>query len=410
VSAHHLSTGRQARGSLPRAIVLILSAIIVAAACRASYWYRVSRREPDATARIPYIKWTKSFGGEQSFVTSPVLADDGSLYLASVRGNVYSLYPSSAVRWEYHLREFIAGGLLQDAEENIYFTTLTEVLSVTPSGRKRWETTCSEARMWQDDQGGTFDGNVLYTECGKAFCALNKDDGSQIWTRPALDSESTPVMLKEGVLVFVSESRLVAVDRDGKMLWTWGNSQIESQIDTPIAVGFDETLYAGSRLNQNFVALDAHGTLKWSFNARNQGFRSSPVIASDGTIYVITFEGLLYALTSDGAEKWRFQLPKAVNGEQHAAPVLGSDGTIYLLAEQRLIALSPERKLLWTLPVEGTFGGSPALANDGTFYVPTLEGGLYAVQTESRGLMRSAWPRYQHDSSNSGRAQARSNK
>jgi outer membrane protein assembly factor BamB len=390
--------------------VSILCVIIVAAAWRASYWYRVSRREPDVTARIPYIKWTKSFGDEQSFATSPVVADDGSLYLASVRGNVYSLYPSSAMRWEYHLREFIAGGLLQDAEENIYFTTLTEVLSVTPSGRKRWETTCSEARMWQDDQGSTFEGNVLYTECGNAFCALNKDDGSQIWTRPALDSESAPVMLKEGVLVFVSESRLVAVDRDGKMLWTWGNSQIEGQIDTPIAVGFDETLYAGSRLNQNFVALDAHGTLKWSFNARNQGFRSSPVIASDGTIYVITFEDVLYALTSDGAEKWRFQLSKAVNGEQHAAPVLGSDGTIYLLAEQRLIALSPERKLLWTLPVEGTFGGSPALANDGTFYVPTLEGGLYAVQTESRGLMRSAWPRYQHDSSNSGRAQGRSNK
>jgi outer membrane protein assembly factor BamB len=410
VPTQHFSTGHQARCSRPKAIVLILSVIIVSAAWRASYWYRASRREPNATARIPYIKWTKSFGDEQSFATSPVLAGDGSLYLASVRGNVYSLYPSSAVRWEYHLPEFIAGGLLQDAEENIYFTTLTEVLSVTPSGRKRWETTCPEARTWQDDQGGTFDGNVLYTECGKAFCALNKDDGSQIWTRPALDSESAPVVLKEGVLVFVSESRLVAVDRDGKTLWTWGNSQPESSVDTPIAVGSDETLYAGSRLDQNFVALDAHGVLKWSFNAKDQGFRSSPVIASDGTIYVITFEDLLYALTSDGAEKWRFQLPKAVNGEQHVAPVLGSDGTIYLLVEQRLIALSPERRLLWALPLGGTFGGSPALANDGTLYVATLEGGLYAVQTESHGLMQSAWPRYQHDSSNSGRALGRSNK
>lgn len=410
MSGQHFPTGRQAHGSPPRAIVLILCVIIVAAAWRASYWYRVARRKPDVTARIPYIKWTKSFGDGQSFATSPVLANDGSLYLASVRGNVYSLYPSSVVRWEYHLREFIAGGLLQDAEENIYFTTLTEVLSVTASGRKRWETTCSEARMWQDDQRGTFDGNVLYTECGKAFCALNKDKGSQIWTRPALDSESAPVVLKEGVLVFVSESRLVAVDRDGKTLWTWGNSQLESQVDTPIAVASDETLYAGSRLDQNFVALDAHGALKWSFNAKDQGFRSSPVIASDGTIYVITFEDLLYALTSDGAEKWRFQLPKAVNGEQHVAPVLGSDGTIYLLVEQRLIALSPERRLLWALPLGGTFGGSPALANDGTLYVATLEGGLYAVQTESHGLMQSAWPRYQHDSSNSGRALGRSNK
>lgn len=82
------------------------------------------------------------------------------------------------------------------------------------------------------------------------------------------------------------------------------------------------------------------------------------MIASDETIYVITFEDLLYALTSDGAEEWRFQLPKAVNGEQHAALVLRRDGTIYLLVGQRLIALSPGRRLLWALPLGGTFGGS----------------------------------------------------
>jgi outer membrane protein assembly factor BamB len=216
-------------------------------------------------------------------------------------------------------------------------------------------------------------------------------------------------MLKAGILVFVSASRLVAVDRDGKTLWAWGNSRLESQVDTPIAVGSDETLYAASRLNQHFVALDAHGALKWSFNARNQGFRSSPVIALDGTIYVITFEDLLYALTSDGAEKWRFQLPKAVNGEQPPPQSLETMGPSICLSG-RLIALSPERRLLWALPLGGTFGGSPALANDGTLYVATLEDGLYAVQTESHGLMQSAWPRYQHDSSNSGRALGRSNK
>jgi len=82
---------------------------------------------------------------------------------------------------------------------------------------------------------------------------------------------------------------------------------------------------------------------------------------------------------------------------------LGSDGTIYVLAEQRLVALSDQGKLLWDLPLQGTAMGSPALAADGTLYIAMAEGTLYSVQTGSRGLLQSAWPKYQHDASNSGR-------
>jgi outer membrane protein assembly factor BamB len=387
------------------------------------YWYRVTRHPP-----IPYIKWTKSFGVEQFFSTSPVVGHDGSLYLVSVRGTVHSLSPSGAIRWEYHLNldEFIAGGLLQDQDENIYFTSLTGVHSLTSSGHKRWEIACSPARMWQDDQGTAFDGNVLYTECGNSFCALNKDDGSRLWSESALDWQSAPVVLKNGVVVFITGRQLLAVNRDGKTVWVFPRDSVlaydprlasnsppgtwETWVDTPIAVGSDETLYVGSAGNHKFLALDANGGLKWKFDVGIHSFRTSPVIASDGTVLAVTLEDLVYALAPDGTMKWNFQLPKSTNGDLHAAPVLGSDGTIYLLAEQDLIALSLEGRMLWELSLPGSFGGSPALASDGTLYVATLQGTVYAVQTASHGLMRSAWPRYQHDSSNSGRALGAGNK
>jgi outer membrane protein assembly factor BamB len=155
-------------------------------------------------------------------------------------------------------------------------------------------------------------------------------------------------------------------------------------------------------LNERFLALNAHLVPKWVFKV-GQGFRTSPVIASDGTVFAVTFEGVLCAFASDGSLKWKFQLPKTTNGDLHAAPVLGSDGTIYLLAEQMLIAMAPQGRLIWDLPLPGSFGGSPALAPDGTLYVGTSEGVIYAVQTASHGLMQSAWPKYQHDSSNTGR-------
>jgi outer membrane protein assembly factor BamB len=209
----------------------------------------------------------------------------------------------------------------------------------------------------------------LYAACGKNFSALNKDDGRQIWTRAALDSESAPVMLKDGVLVFVSDRQLVAVDRDGKTLWAYphtsaigydprtaDNTPAEFGVDTPIAVGSDETLYVGSRLNERFLALNVHGVPKMGFHV-GQGFRTSPVIASDGTVLAVTFEGVLCAFASDGSLKWKFQLPKKTNGDLHAAPVLGSDGTIYLLAEQMLIAMAPQGRLFGICHCRGPSDG-----------------------------------------------------
>jgi outer membrane protein assembly factor BamB len=45
---------------------------------------------------------------------------------------------------------------------------------------------------------------------------------------------------------------------------------------------------------------------------------------------------------------------------------------------------------------------SPTLAPDGTLYIATSDNTLYAVQTTSKGLLNSAWPKYQRDLWNSG--------
>jgi outer membrane protein assembly factor BamB len=394
----------------------ILCLVILAAAGYIFYWYRRERQEYVPEGTIPRIKWTKPFGYEHGFSTSPALGKDGTLYLAGTRGDVFALDPSSAVQWQYHLPEFVVGGLLLDDDSNLYVTTLSQVFSLTSSGRKRWETSCSGSQQWYDDQGSTFDRSLLYTECGKNFTALSKTDGQQRWTWPALDSESAPVLLNDGVIAFVSGRQLFAVNRDGRALWNYprdsaltydprlaGNSPPQIWVDNPIAVGSDETLYVGSRLNQRFMAFTPNGTVKWAFDVGMQPFRSSPVIAADGTIIAVTMQQLLYAFAPDGTLKWKFQLPISTNGSLHAAPLLGGDGTIYVLNEEKLIALSLEGKMLWELPLPGAFGGSPALAPNGTLYAVTVQGTVYAVQTASHGLMHSAWPKYQHDSSNSGR-------
>jgi outer membrane protein assembly factor BamB len=84
------------------------------------------------------------------------------------------------------------------------------------------------------------------------------------------------------------------------------------------------------------------------------------------------------------------------------SPLLGSDGTIYVLAAGKLVALSDLGTTLWELPLPSDAVTSPTLAPDGTLYIATSDNTLYAVQTTSKGLLNSAWPKYQRDLWNSG--------
>jgi outer membrane protein assembly factor BamB len=394
--------------------VVLLSLLIAVVSVRIFYWFRVARRTPDTVYQIPSLKWTRPFGPVHPFWTAPLLTRDGSLILASLEGDVYSLDSHGTLLWTYRIgqQEAIAGGLLQDRDGNIYFSTLDKVFSLNTSGLKRWETSpCTPGKLAQDDQGATFDDATLYTTCGKNFAAFNKTDGTQLWSQPPFEGESAPALLQNGTLVFARDRHVVAVDRAGNTLWTYpppnavpANNTYPQDIyfDSPVAVAPDQSLYVGSR-NNRLVALDSDGILKWSFDAGvMQGYRASPVIASDGTVFVVNSQGVATALSPDGAVKWTLHL-SVRNGIQ-ATPILGADGTIYFAADPGVVAISPDGRKLWELALSGFSAGSPTLAPDGTLYIATIDGVLYAVQTASPGLMQNAWPKYQHDAANSGSA------
>jgi outer membrane protein assembly factor BamB len=401
-----------------KARILSFSVVIATAAGCIFYWYYLVRRPAPTSGKIPEMKWTKYFESIDGFYTSPTVGTDGTLYIAGSK--MYAMDPSNVSRWEYRvdLHDLIESGVFQDEAQNIYFSTVNKVYSLTSSGMKRWETTCGASpKTASSDQGGTFDGSTIYTTCGQSFSAFNKEDGTQLWSMPTLQRETSPVMLSDGVLAFVRDRRIFAADRAGNILWSYPHvstsesgaldsrgAPLETYIDTSIAVGENDTIYAGSQIGK-FIALNTQGQVEWTYDNGNQmGFRISPVIAADGTILAVSVQDVVYALSPAGTVKWTFHLPKTRNMSRHAAPLLGSDGTIYVLAEQRLVALSDQGKLLWDLPLQGTAMGSGALGADGTLYIAMAEGTLYSIQTGSRGLLQSAWPKYQHDASNSGRS------
>jgi len=127
-----------------------------------------------------------------------------------------------------------------------------------------------------------------------------------------------------------------------------------------------------------FASSVADGTQKWAFET-NGAVSSSPVIASDGTIYVGSDDGSLYAVNPDGTRKWAFETGKPVE----TPPAVGADGTIYLGSFDRLYAINPDGTLQWTYEAggPGSVNGAPAIGPDGTIYVGSW-GRVYAINPD----------------------------
>ncbi|MFA4953892.1 MAG: PQQ-binding-like beta-propeller repeat protein [Patescibacteria group bacterium] len=119
------------------------------------------------------------------------------------------------------------------------------------------------------------------------------------------------------------------------------------------------------------------GTLKWKYRTGGQVI-SSPAIASDGTVYLGSYDSYFYAVNPDGTLRWRYQTGSAV----FASPAIGADGTIYVGSEDaHFYALNPDGTLKWKYRA-GDWVASPTIATDGTIYVGSRDHYLYALNPD----------------------------
>lgn len=191
---------------------------------------------------------------------------------------------------------------------------------------------------------------------------------------------------------------------DSAALVTQAPGDLRPEIQSSAAIAPDGTMYLGS-FPGNLMALRDPGSgtqleLLWRFHPEGaSSFHTTPAIGSDGSVYVgfstggATPEahGTFYALDSHGQIEWTVDLGP---GRQTSSPTLGADGTIYVTSGAgKLFALSPAGQVLWTAQTGPTVKASPALALDGTVYVASMNDNLYAIQppADSETEGRISW-------------------
>jgi outer membrane protein assembly factor BamB len=216
------------------------------------------------------------------------------------------------------------------------------------------------------------DGNV-YLGSDTSFYAITNFSGaaSNNWTYPAgLSLGLSAAVAADGTIYFADNGAKCTVhslNRDGSELWsiplqTNFDHAVNSQ-STP-AVAFDGTIYliTGGRL----FAVSPSGAITWQFRIDDDGGPAlSPVIASDGTVYCASYlSRTLYSLAADGTLRWSATLANQAAG----SIAIGSDGNIYVAAGV-LYAFSPQGTNLWTTSTDYGLNGPPVVGGGSSVYV-----------------------------------------
>ena len=345
------------------------------------------------TCKPARLKW--KFETYNSISSSgPAIASDGTVYIGSEDYNLYAINPDGTLKWKYNTGSYIRSSPTIDSDGTVYIATYAGFFTINSDGALKW----SNDYFLGDDVTSAVIGEdgTIYIGSSRGLYAFNPDDGSVKWVFSDTRFErADPSIGPDGTIYIGSydTNYLYAINPDGTLKWKFETNYF---IHSSPAIGEDGTIYVGS--NDDYLyAINPDGTLKWKFETGDD-IQTSPIIGEDGTIYVGSYDGYLYALNPDGTLKWNFKISWIYN-----SPVIGSDGTIYVGASRYLYAINSNGTLSWKYDFSSIISYSHlALSNDSTLYVPSGDGSLYAIETDSPGLANSPWPKFQKNNGNTG--------
>ncbi len=367
------------------AVALLLACAAATGACGggshgASYRYDVPtsasspwpmmRRTSANDGLSPLLPPTDARGAEpwryptgKGIFSVPVIGEDQRVLVGSADRSFYAIEPDGSLAWKFDTGEIIDSAGSVGADGTIYFGSGDgHLYALDADGHQRWAFAAhNEAGSPGSTQGNRcsdlppaggastwFEGNVVIGPEGRLWA------GNDDFRMYSLDPDGT-----ERFNFFVGPIPFGAV-------WSAATTRADG---SAVYGGMDFFVYAVS----------ADGNCLWR-RVLNAPVSASPARAPDGTIYIGSWDGSLYALDgTTGEVRWKV----ATGAHIYASAALGADGTIYVgSTDGSLYAVSPDGHLLWTFDTLDPIRSSPSVDGRGRIYFGAGDGALYALDPD----------------------------
>lgn len=387
--------------------ILILLFIVQIMACD---WFNGDSNNPPV-AVLTATPQSIVAPGIVSFDASGSYDTDGSIVRKTIDygDGVVEDIPNSQIDHEYAKVGTYQASLTVYDNENATHTFTVQV--VFDEGLK-WSTAVDKPIYYSTPaiatNGTIYVGTGIYLHTSHGTLYAINPDGSIQWSQ-ALDEVSLPpgnymdnayspaIGPNGNIYIQGSSGALYAYDVNGTRLWRFASFDYypvfhEVGQRTP-AITTGGTIYLAA---DALYALDSSGNMLWRFptSGTNYGWsKASPVIAPDGTIYVMMGQDYLYAVNPNGTEKWQFRLDHDYE-MSFASPAVDSQGNVYLGAEAIydgfVYAVSSSGTKLWRYAIPGigrVVRASPTIGPDDTLYIGTKAGYDSNTQTVYNGKL-----------------------
>ena len=319
----------------------------------------------------PGLKWSFQSGGV--ITSSPAITSGGTVYVGSRDYKLYSLNPDGTQKWAFQTAGPVNSSPAIGADGTVYVgSTDGKLYAINPNGSQKWAFQTGGIDNSSPAIGS--DGTIYVGSTDGYVYAVNSN-GTKKWSFKTNNTiESSPVIGSDGTIYINSrDGNLYAIKPKGRKKWsiTTGGS------DSSPAIGSDGTIYFGT-FGYLCALNPTDGSTKWQHWISNYSIDNTPAIGSDGTVYIGCMDGKLYAVNSNGTQKWAIQTGYSVE----SSPLIGADGTVYVSsADHKLYALNPNGTQKWAFQTGGVIYSSPAIGSDGTVYIGSFDNKLYAINT-----------------------------
>lgn len=364
------------------------------------------------------LKW--SIKPESSNIPSPAIAKDGTVYVTG-GSRLKALNPDTGgIIWAFEPGTGLGSAPVIMPDKSICVGGANGTLYVIyPNGTLKWSKNFGGSSItWQAAVNS--DGTIFFAYGNTLYCL--SADGDTIWTYEASDTlNSSPVLGQDGSIYLSSQTArtFYAVNIDGTLKWRSVLPVLgveNASLGTP-AIGANGTIYMG----------DSKGFLRYVnpqtgvMFASRYGIDASPrtcqpVVLANGYIVIGCTNTALYGCPPDGGPNYNLAT-LSYQGATYSTPAVGTDGTLYFGVSYQVThhtyyfyAVTPVYgpsswyfSTRWSYLVGHQMTSSPALGTDGTAYIGTTDGYVYAIYTENTGYQQnSPFPRYRHDNFNTG--------